>query len=937
MLKKFNFLLILVIVIPSFLIIPAQAENLRHPIIWNIKQSPGYLQPNIEPYYSSYNFYILPHANIGLTENFSKTFDMYAIENMPLVYQITGNTTYANKTVEALLNYDNRSGSTQYYYWVSRAAEAYDLIAQTKDVGNTTLDSTNDTIIRDKIAIAADTFYRFTDNYHPYSYPYCSVDDFYLQYSYPFLAITGLVMADYSNTSLSSTPAMWEDLGETVLFVNDTVSTIAAKKGIINCAFNKTNGKGYLDQGYTGYFDQGLYRWFNIYQNVKGESIFKKYPGWETILTENVWSNLPNGYGDSIFANVQYSSTTEKYVYALLDEPNRSAVRWHINLLQANVAKRLLPLSDETSKNGQWNDAYLMQYNFSNETARPPTKLNTLDGCFVVIRKDWTQYSDWLEFTVWNAPPLGQARPGAHNDQLGFEYYSHGDFLMPVAGEVKSIQAPFNTYNYESMNHNVLLIGNSTVQYSRDTLGYSDCGGGNMCVGYGTNLTVLGIDKTNSSSPPFTDLTPAVSGITIDNQFITAKEASVMITNLEKGKILGSPIDYHRVILYPKDYVIIIDRASSAINYNYTNVFHFASLQLNYSWLPYNAGVAPYNYRIPVAQVGHVNGTLGIGGKSIDWIGATPASEYDNLAQSNSVTWDTTNPYGDKVNLTLFTAPKTNYTYQKFGLRITSDHPQTEVWHPIIYFNQPANKKLYRITTLLTKFANEKERIPNELPVSGTGSAIKILSSSGAFTDYIYTGSGTSTFDVLNTDADTAFIRINGTVTDFTLIGGTYLNNGESKQFESSSRLNYIAFNKTGITGDASVSVTETTDLLFYDETPPSYVTCDGIQLAYNGNPGWNMIDATTLKISSPAGDHFIEYGKISGAVTPVFSFTGEKTANRVKDQVTETEPPTNQPSSSTTTVWQPGLNLSIIGFVTLVIIVLIVFYFILNHRKKRN
>jgi hypothetical protein len=337
---------------------------------------------------------------------------------------------------------------------------------------------------------------------------------------------------------------------------------------------------------------------------------------------------------------------------------------------------------------------------------------------------------------------------------------------------------------------------------------------------------------------------------------MTYKEGSVTIRKVEpiteaaqyppssEYYTLPSPIKYSRAIMYPKDYFIIFDRASSPIKYKYTNAFHFASLNINKT-------TSPSGYT-PLYNVGNVKGTLTVQGTPINWNKANPFVEYDNRGQSNRLTWNTTNLYGRQVNLNLFTSPKTNYSYEKMITRVAGGYGGNdrvaEVFTPFVYFNQPANKTLYRVTALLTKYGSEKAKTPSEIPVKGTGSAIKVISANSSYTDYIYTGSGNSTFNGFTTDADTAFIRKTGQITDFTLINGAHLYTGAGTLFESSTRLKYIGYNKTGTAIQVSVSGNGPTNLHFHGlMTMPTIVKCNGKTLTRNVDWLWDNLGILTI------------------------------------------------------------------------------------------
>ena len=148
---------------------------------------------------------------------------------------------------------------------------------------------------------------------------------------------------------------------------------------------------------------------------------------------------------------------------------------------------------------------------------------------------------------------------------------------------------------------------------------------------------------------------------------------------------------------------------------------------------------------------------------------------------------------------------------------------------------------------------------------------------SSSYDDYIYTGSGNSTFDVLNTDADTAFIRKVSNITDYTLIDGKHLYNGASKKFESSLSLDSITYTNRNTIVSVNVSGSGSSDLYFYGMSTPSYVKMDGTIYG-----GWSMSNPTTLKISKTSGTHSFEFNGGDGGsigVTPVAGFSANVTS----------------------------------------------------------
>jgi hypothetical protein len=804
-------------VVMSFLI-PCDAAAVIHPVTYYIRQTPGYLHQDIEPYKSTYAD-MLSVANMAFYHDFSRTKfyigknTMWAGEmvDLPIVYNVTGNTKYINKTVELLLAMDEKDPNN--YRFVMVPAISYDLIAADRGKPGNTLSVKNDTIIRDKIAIMTDTLYRECLNYRPYSYNYLSPEDDYGNF-YPQIATAGLVLADYHNESLSTQPDEWEKMGTDALFKHDSVSSFQAEDGLLSVMYDTRNGKAFEDEGYTGYIDRVLYRWYNIYMNAKGHSIFDDYPLYAGTITDDVWSDLPNRYGNNWLSNSQYANTGIKYTLRMMDEENRSNVRWHLNMLNANNKADLL----KSQWNSGWDkrdpakmwwvniihdvgdiDLYLTYYDFSNESAHPPSELNNLAGIYNVMRSSWSDRAEWMSFVIWNTKYLSQNRWGDQHDQLSIEYYSHGDTIVPDSGEVKEVETPYQNFCEWAPYHNGILLGNAKeVNWTRTT------GWLTQYHGIRPNLTFRGIVKGTHEG----DIIKAFPATQVDTRNITVKEGYAAITSVEPLKEvkqytdpptpLANPVKYNRTVMLPlQDYFIVIDRASSAASYKYVNAWHFASLTIN-ATKRVSGRPTPINY------IGNTIGSMRADGTPIDWLGLTPFVETDYYVSANSIEWDATNPYGDKVNTTLFTSPKSRVTFERMIARVaggynSNDRP-AEVWTPYVYFAQADNRNLFRVTAFLTKYDNETGRIPRELVVTGTGSAVSIENTTGGYTDYIYTGSGNSAFGRFSTDADTVFIR-NGTSNSYFLINGTYLTD-------------------SGITVYLNQARTTSTDLLEYSTVP---------------------------------------------------------------------------------------------------------------------
>jgi PKD repeat protein len=894
------------------------APPLVHPVTYHVADMPGYQNPGVEPWATAYTD-IINSANEGLTVDFSGTALTNAawttqgtyVRNMGLAYQLTGDTRYANKTVTALLNIRNPTNflaGASYTFYRGDYAIAYDFIYPTRNI-NSTLTTANDTLIRDQLANTASELIDLipvTGAVAP------DGRDISL---YTSLGVMGDVLSDYSNISIAHPPIEWKEQGTLGMFEHDPIWT-TAPLGLFNLMYDNSSGKGYLDYGYTAYFDVFLYRWTNIHYTATGENLLDTYPAYKKSVTAPLWTNLPNHYGNDMGTNGQDTSSTSMMVFSLLDATNRSMLLWQNDLATSNTAAGLLTYSHDQNRMAPF-DIYTAEQNYSATTRTAPTIKDNLDGHYNVIRGGWTNTSDWLSFVIWKTDPLHQNRVSGQNDQLGIEYYSLGDLLIPNGGEVKHLDpiAPetYPYYGYLGAMHNSLLIGNSTVNWSRQSAGPQP-------EGFNANLTLRGIMKGYGVG----DYTPATKGTTITTTNITYVEGNISASLIEPVSTtyevaLPNPVEFSRAVLYQNDYMIVVDRVTCADTYNFTNVFKLGSLNVNYTTTTPNA-------IFELSQMGNVRGTLGIDGSPVDWLNSTYKAEYDLNRKTNSVTWNTTNIYGDPVNLQIFTAPRTNYSYQTFVTRIGGTDNYNEVKAPQVYFNQPANKTLYRVTALLSKYANGTARTPSELSVTGTGSAIKVVNSTGGFTDYIYTGTGNATFGNFSTDADTVFIRnsTTGGASSYFLVNGTYLADTAKVIFSNGTRqtstdliVYEAAAEEIPPVAAFSADVVSGTAPLTVAFTDASTNTPTGWSWAYkNATVGWTVFNTSQNPVKSftvglydinltatngDGSDDEVKTGYINvtlGVVIPVASFISDRSVVRVPGTIMFNDTSTNTPTS---------------------------------------
>ena len=345
--------------------------------------------------------------------------------------------------------------------------------------------------------------------------------------------------------------------------------------------------------------------------------------------------------------------------------------------------------------------------------------------------------------------------------------------------------------------------------------------------------------------------TPATVNTLIQMPWMQLLQSNVSVKTVMAGgygvsQTLSSPVQYERTIVYPDtDYFVVVDRFEGTQPWVYRNIFRPTSLMVTPTVDTNKDG----SY---TGEIGHVNGNLVIGSTSYNWLPLSPKTETPTGITSNSLTWTTKNPYGKDVRLNMFSAPSSEILIEKNTGRIGGYSAQSEVYSPVVYFRTPAATSEYRVTALLSSYATEVPKSATEIPVTGTGHAVKVSSASSD--DYIYTGKGTSSFAGFSTDADTAYIRNVGSNNEFTLINGASLKKNTSTIVSISKKLDYFTLKQEGkeikfrIKGDSSGYIT-------LNNIVATSVLRDGV--VYND---WDLDqNSKTLTISTTLTEHEFE------------------------------------------------------------------------------
>ncbi len=850
------------------LAIPAIASAGPHPnlLFTDISEVPGNQYGSSEPW-NTWKAVIISSADASLSRDFSDpdwaTYNRISYRSefgsdLALAYQITKDPKYLDSACQALLNLD--VGDVPYETDRAAALREYAIAYDWVQPGLTAAD---DKIIRDKLATLADLTYRDL-NGDGTKTSYVSFADYHGQ-AYPSVAIAGLALEDYTNPNnlaLKSGPEDWTRAGTDYLFENDELHTY--DRSLISFGFDEASGKHLLGS-YKNYVIDDLLWWFQVYSNHYDRSILKDYPVAEKIVTSELWETMPNGYMNNYVTGGNTLETYQRGILSLLNDDEKGEVLRYLDQTKGNT---LLPYSRENDL-ASTKLLFCVYGNYDSISRDTPDGTSRLDedAIYQVFRENWEEDSDWLSLVTFDVE-TNSNRDSAHHDQLSIEYYGNGDLLLADAGETKHVLEAY--YGQYEVHHNGIAIEDPQTPFATSSWADSQARGvyKGSAVGMSTPATVESVIET-----------PWMEGI-VASETITQVIGSMW----GASESLSSPIDYSRTIMYPEDdYFIVFDRFDGSEEWTYRNVLRPTSLS-----------ITPTG-----SSIGHVEGNLKIDGTSYNWLSLPYKDETRTGITTNSLTWDTTNPYGDQVRLNIYSAPASEVIVTKHAGRIAGYSSESEVYSPVVYLKDGPEEDLYRITVLTSNYLGEEQKNTQEIPVSGNGNAMQV--STSAHTDAIYSGAGESSFGAYATDAGMAFIRTSASSQDYsyTLIEGTYLNEGGAP-LVTSAGTESVSLKKEGISVALVVDAASTGKVSLYQlGTDIEKVLKDGAVYT-----GWQLsADQSSIIITTVSGSHeytFLTSGEVMPAPTVlVAGFSATPTTGTAPLSVQFTDTSINAVSTS--------------------------------------
>ncbi|RLI91600.1 MAG: hypothetical protein DRO95_03990, partial [Candidatus Altiarchaeales archaeon] len=696
-------------------------NNVTAIIETRIKRYPYLLFDNISDTYCNQNEEVSPCDSFRSLINAYKTNDYY--HPCPAMYYIlTGSETSLDISENYLLN-QNCSGN---HNTLTNLCIIYDLIRET-------LNDTEDIEARNEIACLADKVYHNLNNGDPENDDVQYVD--YDFKAYPSVAIAGILLSDYVDNSLTygSTPEDWLKAGTDYLFINDTLHSKAPyyDRSLISLGWDNA-GKDFLHY-YQNYYVGRFMTYFHIYTRHFG-NITSTYPITKEWILTNMWSALPNGYETNLVTGSNCRRYDPRYFLRFLDSENWSYVAYHLDKI---VGDTTLPNSRNWDAAGSGSYACIAYTLYENESKygkAPPTWTTHLDrdSFYQIFRSDWSKKANWLSVVTYNFT-MNEARSYQHGDQMAFEYYSKGDYVLPDAGE--TIYRDDAGYGpIDSKGHNTIQISdNDGEMHSIWKSSPTVCHNPAKIESYLTNnlfdfieVGIKDIEKVESTD---------TGGNRDSNDY----------------EVLTHKINWTRSILFPnKEYFIVLDKVDNNHQRLIYNLFHLGSFRHNLTNDTYNATI---------------EGDLEIEGNVVDWESQSFGEEV-NIANGSELKWNTTNYYDEELQTHLYSIPGSEISIEKHWIRIGGYELKNEVDHPLVRFKLNSSEPLYRITAFYTRYTTDPEWSFEELGITdgaGDGSALRIGGLDFEDIAMMYSGESVATVgDVMSSDGEYTFVRNRG-------------------------------------------------------------------------------------------------------------------------------------------------------------------------------
>ncbi|RKY32699.1 MAG: hypothetical protein DRP67_00490 [Candidatus Omnitrophota bacterium] len=744
----------------------------KHPyLLFNkIEETAGWKNRDKEPW-KTYFIQIKEAAdrNVGIpytwkgprTGAIAHTDDIYANPvNAGFMYQVTKDKKYLKKAADLL---KKATGLPPYTRWSKRHhgrvigremikyAVGYDLIKEG-------LSPEEDKAIRDNLAKIADKAclsYSKWNNNHDRLILACG------------LGAMACALADYEGNTTTK-PIDWLRRGTVNLFLKDDYKwpdglRLKGEREIVRPALSGAVRPGGSIHGYFSYWSGPFTKWLIIYSHATGRNALEDFPIARGIVNVILTEALPTRTGSHHCTNLQSYWWHYHVLFHLVSPEERGLFKWYEK--DPGVDK----LRWRRTWGCVWGGVFsFCFYNPGLPSAEPNWKtFYSPKAELCVFRKDWSLDSDWLLFNCENYPSDSH-RWMLHNDNMSFEYYSRGDYLLADNGEVKGRMYGYGpTY---ASGHNTLLIDGK------------------------------GVMKENISKKAFKFINPARFIDHCVGPYLEFIRAKINVTHVEKNPLKGVyaerldfPVEWIRTILYPgRDYFVVIDTAKSDGKHSYQTLYHLTSFNI----------IKTKSRNDP----GKVIGKLFVGKSKVNWdkdvktdilTGKNPIRIIKEYKGVSSVRWYTDNVLKKKVELSLITIPEpekviVGRTWGHIAMFEPPFSGSSEVDHPFVSFYS-TGKDITRMTLILTRYTDEEKYTVKKI---NSAEGYGFLVSRGGKMDIIFKGNGKLENGKVEIEGKITYLRIeDGKVKQGILIDGRKITYKGEEIVNIEKPIPHLAFN----------------------------------------------------------------------------------------------------------------------------------------------
>ncbi|WP_457640934.1 CARDB domain-containing protein [Persephonella sp.] len=876
-----NYIKIEVVAIPENATLEGLEQNNRA-VRYLIKSYPYFFFKNFSTTYAAQHLNEEPYAS-WLNSLQSKARSAYSLDYsdpslketdkainamaMALYYHITGNESYANKTMEALFNigngmYDtntpwiwaNRSDTKGNYGW-GNTYKSY--TAMTVGIGYAyaynwvrsymeSYDSTHGTNYSEEAAdrlylLLADLYLHLKEVTAPADgYPssgrsgvsFGGDDHLRRIRAVGALGTGALTLLDYHGkyADLEGSPEEWVEFARKDLAVE-------SQSGFWQPALDVhlTKDGYYMGGDYLQYFEPAVAYFMKTYYDTFGVNLGDKNPLYDGFAMFLPYTIMPNGIKNSVTA---WFGVYQRQILLAETYPDGSLKKnlqyWYLNASRVAYGDKGFLTKD----NGIPKYMLIPVYNKSAENVTLPEEASYVSGkpSMAVLRSGFSK-DDWYSFFKIINEEYYSSTGQSHADLLTFDIWAKGAYLVPDSGEPRFTN-PNSSLRYRAEGNS---IGHTTVLVN-------DSG------------TLKAVARwAGASAYPQNEFNRAYLRYALTTKNMDALEGYMLV---------------HKV-RYPSDYYASLDappqkfvwtRGLVLVGNNYMIEYDFFNTSANeyYLVVPLGStegteGSVAYKPRNFTTQLDNrIYGNLSIDSQPVPWF--DEASERVVMKEHRfegvrNVTWETLSesnkiePTSHEVRLSMYLATSTQVHQNVSVMHYGPYGGKYDYWHPYLKIKVPDNK--FFVVYHAYNSTDPAITATTLAPTGGDGNDYALKLNGTGYEDFISISDGENlSYASINTDASFALSRINSEGVGHILLRNfTHYSYGGDELLSSSARVDLYLEN--GMSSKVLKVLTSRKVNLTIAVTPGYEYNITREGATYSN---WSVADAGHLWLTVPAG-----------------------------------------------------------------------------------